>query len=132
VSRNSQGARSITGTLNDLAELVNRPVDIPPVAGDLHVGLVDEPAASDGVSAGAGRLGEQRREPLDPPVDGDVVDLDAALGEQLLDVAIGQPEAQVPADRQHDHVGWEAEAGEGGSCSGDRARAGDLSRQSRR
>jgi hypothetical protein len=39
-----------------------------------------------------------------------VVDLDAAFGEQLLDVAVGQAEAQVPADRQHDHIGWEAEA----------------------
>jgi hypothetical protein len=35
--------------------------------------------------------GEQRRESLHPPVDGDVVDLDAALGEQLFDVAVGQP-----------------------------------------
>jgi hypothetical protein len=29
----------------------------------------------------AGSLGQQRREPLHPPVDGDVVDLDTALGE---------------------------------------------------
>jgi hypothetical protein len=52
--------------------------------------------------------GEQRRESLHPPVDGDVVDLDAALGEQLFDVAVGQAEAQVPAHRQHDDVGREA------------------------
>jgi hypothetical protein len=45
-----------------------------------------------------------------------VVDLDPAVGEQLLDVAIGQPEAQVSANRQHDHLGWKAEAGEGRSC----------------
>jgi hypothetical protein len=38
------------------------------------------------MAAGPGRLGQQRREPVDPPVDGDVVDLDAALGEQLLDI----------------------------------------------
>ena len=44
-----------------------------------------------------------------------MVDLDTSLGEQLLDIAVGQAEAQVPADRQHDHVGWEAEAGEGGA-----------------
>jgi hypothetical protein len=42
-----------------------------------------------------------------------VVDLDASLGEQLLDVAVGQTEAQVPAHRQHNDVRWEAEAGEG-------------------
>jgi hypothetical protein len=34
-----------------------------------------------------------------------VVDLDAALNEQLLDVAIGEPEPQVPADRDDDDVG---------------------------
>ena len=32
-----------------------------------------------------------------------MVDLDAALGEEFLKVAVGQAEAQVPADRQHDH-----------------------------
>jgi hypothetical protein len=52
-----------------------------------------------------------------------MVHLDTALGEQFLDVAVGQPKAQVPADRQDDDVGWEAEASEGRSCSGSRARA---------
>jgi hypothetical protein len=41
------------------------------------------------VPAGPGGLGQQWREPQDPPVDADVIDLDAALGEQFLDVAIG-------------------------------------------
>jgi hypothetical protein len=36
----------------------------------------------------AGGLGEQRSEPLYPPVHSDVVDLDATLGQQLLHVAI--------------------------------------------
>jgi hypothetical protein len=66
--------------------------------------------------AGPGGLGQQGVNPLHPPIDGDVVDLDPALGEQFLDVAIGQPEAQLPANRQHDHVGWKAEASEGRSC----------------
>jgi hypothetical protein len=43
-----------------------------------------------------------------------VVDLDPAFGEQLLDIAVGQREAQVPPHRQHDDVWWEAETGEGG------------------
>jgi hypothetical protein len=64
--------------------------------------------------AGTGSLGQQGRESSHPAVDGDVVGLDPALGEQLLDVAVGQPEAQVPTDGQHDDIGWEAEAGEGG------------------
>jgi hypothetical protein len=38
-------------------------------------------------------VGQQGREPHPPPVDSDVVDLDPALDEQLLDVAVGQAEA---------------------------------------
>jgi hypothetical protein len=37
-------------------------------------------------------------------MDADVVGLDPALGEQFLDVAVGPPEAQVPADREDDDV----------------------------
>jgi hypothetical protein len=59
------------------------------VAGDLHVGLVDLPAIADPVAAGSGGVGQQRREPLDPAVDGDVVDLDPAFGEEFFEVAVG-------------------------------------------
>jgi hypothetical protein len=45
------------------------------------------PAVTDGVTAWPGGVGQQLRDSLDPPVDRDVVDLDTALGEQLLDVA---------------------------------------------
>jgi hypothetical protein len=75
------------------------------------------------MSAGSGGVGKQRREPLHPPVDGDMVDLDPALGEQFLDITVRQPVAQVPADRQHDHIGREAKAGEGRPCRGTKARA---------
>jgi hypothetical protein len=81
------------------------------------------------MSAGPGSLGEQAREAKHPPVDGDVVDLDTAFGEEFLDVAVGQTEAEVPADRQHDHIRWEAEAGEcrpsDGSGSGAAGSHGD-------
>jgi hypothetical protein len=40
-------------------------------------------------------LGQPRSEPLHPVDGGDVVDLDAAFGEQLLDVAEGQAVAPV-------------------------------------
>jgi hypothetical protein len=43
-----------------------------------------------------------------------VVDLDPALGEELFEVAVGQAEAQGPADREDDDIGWEADAGKGG------------------
>src|SRR5512132_964830 len=52
-----------------------------------------------------------------------MVDLDAALGEQLFDVAVGEAKAEVPTDRQHDHIRREAETGEGRPCRGSGADA---------
>jgi hypothetical protein len=51
------------------------------------------------------------RESLDPPADGDVVNGDAALGQQFLDVPVGQAVAQVPADRDRDHLPRKPEPG---------------------
>jgi hypothetical protein len=75
------------------------------------------------MAAWLGGVGQQQREPLHPAVGGHVVDLDAALGQELFDVAIRQAEAEVPADRDDDHVGREAEAGESGLPDWSRARA---------
>ena len=50
------------------------------------------------------RLDDERREALHPPVDGDVVDVDAAFGKQLLHVAVRQAATQVPTHRQQDHA----------------------------
>ena len=57
----------------------------------------------------SGRVCEQRREPLDPPVDGDVVDLDPTLTEEVLDIAIRESVPQIPADREDDDLGREPE-----------------------
>jgi hypothetical protein len=38
-----------------------------------------------------------------------VIDGDAALGQQLLDVPVGQAVTQVPADRHGDHLSREPE-----------------------
>lgn len=59
-----------------------------------------------------GRFDELGSESLDPPVDGDVINDDAALAEPLLDVAVGQAIPQVPAHRQRDHLTWETKARE--------------------
>jgi hypothetical protein len=40
-----------------------------------------------------------------------VVDLDAALGQQLFDIPVGEPVAQIPADRDRDHLRREPEPG---------------------
>jgi hypothetical protein len=47
-----------------------------------------------------------------PSVDGDVVDVDASLGQELLDVAVREAVAQVSAHGEPDGVRWEPEAGE--------------------
>jgi hypothetical protein len=65
--------------------LIDRPVDIGPPSGDPQVGLIDEPPVPRNVTARPGRLDELRL-PLHPPVDGDVIDGDTALGQQFLDV----------------------------------------------
>src|SRR5438552_15721454 len=70
--------------------LIDCPVEIGPGTGDLHVGLIDEPAVPGSVAARPGRLDELRGEPLHPPVDGDVIHCDAALGQQLLDIPVRQ------------------------------------------
>ncbi len=65
------------------------------------------PAIPHDVLSSPGRLGELRREPLDPPVDAHVIDLDAAFGKELFEVPVGKTEAQVRADRQGDDLGRE-------------------------
>ena len=78
--------------VDDLAVLVDGPVDVAPPARDLHIGLVHVPMVTDHVAKRSGSIDEERREALDPPVHGDVVDLDATLAQELFDVAVGQPE----------------------------------------
>ncbi len=71
------------------------------------------PAIPDDVLSRPGCLRELRCEPLDPPEDRDVVDLDPALGQELLDVPVGQAEPQVPPHRKRDDLGREPVPGEG-------------------
>ena len=92
-----------------LPVLVDRPVDVAPHPVDLDVALVDEPAVARRVTAEPRGVGQQRGEPLYPPEDGDVVDLDSAFDQQLLRVPVRQAVAQVPADRDHDHLSREPE-----------------------
>ncbi len=65
--------------VDDLPVVVDGAVHLPPGAGHLHVGLIYEPAVPDGVAAWPGSVDDQWGEALHPPVQGDVVNLDAAL-----------------------------------------------------
>jgi hypothetical protein len=66
--------------------LVNRPTQIGPPAGNLHIRLIDEPAVARNVGAQAGSLDELGSKPLHPATDRDVVHGDTARGQQLLNV----------------------------------------------
>jgi hypothetical protein len=98
--------------VDDLAVLINGPVDVAPPARDLHVGLIHAPTVADRLAARPGCIGQRGREALHPSVHGDVIDLDATLTEELLDVAVGEPVPEVPAHRQDDDLGREPEPGE--------------------
>ena len=98
--------------IDDLPGLIHGPVHIAPSSGDLHVGLVYVSTVRNWVAARPSRVCEERREVLDPPVDRDVVDLDPALAEKLLDVAIRQPVTQIPAHGEDDDLRREPEPGE--------------------
>ena len=111
--------------VDHLAVLVYGPVHVTPDAGDTDVGLVDEAAATDRVAARAGGVDQLRGETLHPPKDRDVVNGDAAFGEEFLDIAVGEPEAQVPAYGQQDDVGREPVAGEGRPLGDDGTDGGD-------
>ena len=56
------------------------------------------------MAARPGRIGEEWREALDPPIDGDVVDLDPTLGEQLFHIPIGEAVPQIPPYGENDDL----------------------------
>ena len=98
--------------VDDLPELVDRPVDIAPPTGHLDVSLIDPPAVPDAMPAWACRLRQQRREALHPAENADVVDLHSTLGQQLFHIAIRQAVTEIPAHYEHDHLPREPEASE--------------------
>ena len=99
--------------VDDLAVLINRSVDVAPASGDLHVRLVHIPAVADRVPARSGGILEQWREGLCLPVDGDVVDLDPSLTEQLLDISIREPIPQISPYGEDDDLRREPEPDQG-------------------
>jgi len=54
---------------------------------------------------------------LYPAVDGDVINLDTAFGEEFFDVAIRQPVVEVSAHSRQDHLGREPIPGKRGGLN---------------
>ena len=85
--------------------LIRSPVHVARHTVDLDVGLINEPPVTQRVTTWPRRVDQSRCETLHPPVNGDVVNVDAAFGDEFLDVAVRQPEAQLPAHGHQDHLG---------------------------
>jgi hypothetical protein len=56
------------------------------------------------MSMDTGSFTKQWKEALDPSVNGAAVHAQASLGEPLDDIGIAQAVADIPADRQSNHV----------------------------
>ena len=80
---------------------------------DAHEHLVEVPAPMRGRAVRPQPACDQRAEGEDPAPDGLVGDLDAALGQELLDISVAEGAAQLHPDGAVDNVGWGAVAGAG-------------------
>src|SRR4051812_43770745 len=85
--------------VDGLAAAVDRAIQIHPAARHPDVGLVHPPRAVALPQMRPDPLLELRRIGLDPPEDGGVVDLDAAVSEHQLEVTVADREHEIPADR---------------------------------
>src|SRR3954453_20882737 len=106
----SQVARGGEQKVDRRAVLVDGPVQIAPLAADLDVGLVNANRPAVRLAKGSQPTLDQRRAAQDPAVQGGVVDRQAALPEQLFNVAVAQGIAQIPGDSLQDQRGLEVPA----------------------
>ena len=95
--------------IDDLAILIDRPIQINPAPGDFDIDLIDEPPITRRMPTGPRRINQQRSEPQHSPVDRDMIDRDTPFGQQLFDVAVRQPTARTPAHSHRDHIRREPE-----------------------
>ena len=111
--------------IDRLASTVDGPVQVTPAAPNPDGGLVDVPRPAAGAQVAAQPLLELGGEAPDSTVQADMVDLDAAVGQHSLEVAVTDAEPRVPPDHLEDDLGWEAEAAAGpGIGHGKRSRRG--------
>ena len=97
--------------INHLAVLVDSATQVSPTTGDFDVGLIDEPTILSDVPTMPGGVDKFRCEALHPPIHRHMINGDAALSQQLLDIAIAQSVAQVLAHRYSDHFPRKAVTG---------------------
>jgi hypothetical protein len=98
--------------VDHLALLVHRPVDIAPHSGDLDIGLLDEPPIPRQMPGRRGRVDQQG---VNRCTHRYRVTWSTSMPRSARSSSrspVGQPVAQVPAHRQQDHLGREAESSE--------------------
>src|SRR5271166_4283781 len=83
---------------------IHHSIQVAPLALDPDVGFVHPPIVVGRFEPRAQASFHFRRVTLDPSPHRDVIGVQAPLGEQLLHVAVGKREAQVPTDRKQDHL----------------------------
>jgi hypothetical protein len=81
--------------------LVDSAVDVAPHTGHLHIGFVDNPAITNTVTTRPRCVDHERSEALHPSLNGDMVDLDAVLGEKFFDIAVRESVAATTTTTNH-------------------------------
>jgi hypothetical protein len=89
--------------LNRVAVAVDSPIEIPLMATDLDIGLIDVPLASDGSLAWIEALQQFGWVTDNSSMDGRMVDGDAPLGHHLLQVPQAQIVREIPPHAEQDH-----------------------------
>ena len=84
---------------------INGSVEVAPTAPDTNVGLIDTPGPIGGLEMTAQPLLQFGTVVLDPAPDGRVVRFQAALAEQLFDIAERERLPQVPAHSAKNQLG---------------------------
>jgi len=98
--------------IDDLAILVDRPVQLDPAPGDVDIPLINEPPITPSVPAWPRGVDEQRGKALHPTIDSDMINTNAPLGQQLRHITVGKPEAQGPPHDHGDHLRRKPKPGE--------------------
>ena len=98
--------------IDDLAVLIDRPINVGPFPSEPRVGFINSPFLTDWPTEGPRGIPKQREEALDPPVDCAAISREATLGKSLHDIGVAQAIADIPADRKGDHVVREGMVGE--------------------
>ena len=101
-------SRSLDKQVEDLALVIDGPPEVHPLPGDPHHHLVQVPSVARPRAPLAQPSRDRGTEFQHPAPHRFVGDVEPALGQQFLDIAVAQGEAEIEPDRVLDDLGWEA------------------------